>query len=394
VDPATYLLSLEFVDFNNNGAPDLVTVSEGVIENLKVFENESSAGNKAFTPLASDATNIPYIEQPLSGLVTGDYDLNGYVDILALPSAADEVPHVYMNGVNGNGGEFSRSVAFDSISGGNIYGGASHDWNDDGDLDLYLGRGPVGSTDFSESFYFQNMKVTETDTVDVLPGVNFRKIRLHSPHFGNPSAIGAKVQLFHSNGTATAAQWVCGGTGRGTQKSRILTFGIPETASVDSMQVTWPDGYSETKGPSFPGLNSTALLAVEDSRVVAIDASSITGTFTLVPDDLYFEFEYYANRPLADMRVRFFPDPDGTNPSDCLCGGGTNMKVLKEGVSGVTIKITQTGPNEYRHYLKWDNWCCAGDCNYAFGVNGWFGDAMLGPIYGGRMITKICLTGF
>jgi len=397
--PTKNLLALEFADLDNNGTPDLVTASEDAEVNLKIFRNDSAGGNKVFSLLAKAETKLPYIGKRLNGMMVADLDLNGMADILTLPSTADGVPRVFYNGINGSSGEFSRGVAFDEMSVGKMYGGTLHDWNSDGDLDLYLGRGREAQVDTTKFFYYQNMKISGTDTVDVLPGTSFRKIRLYSPKMGNPSAIGAKAQLFHSTAGPSAAQWVSGGSGRGTQRSRILTFGVPAGGTVDSLRITWPDGFTETKDSSFPGLNSTGLLVIEDTRTATIDPSSITGSKTLIVGGIIFEFEFVADRPMDGARAWFKPDHDNINSVtngnvECLCGYQYEWKILKEGVAGVTVEISQIGDNEFLHYIRWDDWCCYQDCEYKFGVNGWFEGVAAGPLDGGWLTTKTCLTGF
>jgi len=236
-------------------------------------------------------------------------------------------------------------------------------------------------------------------TTDLLPNTDFRQVRLYSPHMGNASAIGAKVQLYFSDATQSAAQWVSGGSGRGTQRSRILTFAVPYGATVESMRIKWPDGFTETKDSSFPGINSTGLLVVEDSRTATIDPSSISGSKSLIPGGIIFEFEFVADRPLDSARAWFKPDHNDTNSvfygnEECLCDYLYEWKILKAGTPGVTVEISQIGDNEFRHYIRWDDWCCYGDCVYKFGVNGWYEGVAAGPLDGGWLTTKTCLTGF
>jgi hypothetical protein len=58
---------------------------------------------------------------------------------------------------------------------------------------------------------------------------------------GNPTAIGARVQVTRTDGFVQAFEVYAGG-GYLSQSSSVLTFGLGETSQVRQVRIRWPDG--------------------------------------------------------------------------------------------------------------------------------------------------------
>ncbi len=109
-----------------------------------------------------------------------------------------------------------------SYSNGAAYG----DLDNDGDLDL------VVNNINSKSFVYRNDANLHSEN-------HFLKIRFNGPE-KNPFGIGAEVIINSKDGIRTLQNY----NTRGFQSSLEpnLLFGLGKTASVDSLQVVWPDG--------------------------------------------------------------------------------------------------------------------------------------------------------
>ncbi|MGI8636694.1 MAG: FG-GAP-like repeat-containing protein, partial [Segetibacter sp.] len=109
-----------------------------------------------------------------------------------------------------------------SFSNGAAYG----DLDNDGDLDL------VVNNINSKAFIYRN-------DANELSGNHFLKVRLLGPD-KNPFGIGAEVRIKEKDGVRMLQNY----TTRGFQSSiePCLLFGLGKTTSIDTLQVTWPDG--------------------------------------------------------------------------------------------------------------------------------------------------------
>jgi len=375
-DPPHAVVGAQFVDIDSDGYPDLVTASESAPDNLSLYINDGSLYNPKLDLVAKVTSGMPEVGVPLNNLLTGDFDLNGFIDVMTLPGAYNRTPRLLFNGLSGVGGEFVRTQAFNSIQTGALYGGVANDWNDDGDIDLYLGRPENPISGFSEDFFFQT---ATPDSVDAIPNVKFLKVRLVGNGVeSNTAAIGARAEVWSQSQRIGPSQWVSGGDGRGGQRARTLIFGFPlsQQPSGDQVDVLvmWPDGYEET----FWGvtLNGTAPEKLEDTRIASIDLNSVIAYRNLNSStgDLDWEFVFETNRQLTTPGVEFNSNPVGSgNTIDCFCGQTPGLFSLTNGAYGASVAEEQIGPWTWRYTVDWPGWCCDVSCDYeyrAFGMVG------------------------
>jgi hypothetical protein len=137
----------------------------------------------------------------------------------------------------------AKSLGLDqeSYSNGSLYA----DLDNDGDLDLV-----INNLD-QEAFVYQNQSEKS--------GNNFLRIDLKAEG-QNQHGIGAQVILFTENQTWSQRL----STSRGFQSgpSTTLVFGLGNTASIDSIQVNWPNGTTEI----FPKATSNQALVLSQGQ--------------------------------------------------------------------------------------------------------------------------------
>lgn len=66
---------------------------------------------------------------------------------------------------------------------------------------------------------------------------------------GNPTAVGARITLRRSDGVAQTAEVAAGG-GYLSQQPATQWFGLGETATIDAIEVRWPDGQTSSYKPA------------------------------------------------------------------------------------------------------------------------------------------------
>lgn len=372
VDTPSSIVGAEFVDIDSDGDPDLVTVSETAADNLSIFVNSGGSPAPEFNLVSKQTSRLPEVSVPLNGILTGDFDLNGFVDIATLPNRLSGSPRMLFNGLGEGPGVFSRSVAFDSIQSGPLYGAVANDWNTDGDVDLYLGRGVNIETGNADDFFYQALDKSD---VDQIIGVRYLKVRLVGNRAEtNMSAIGAKVEVLVAAQRIGPTQWVSGGDGRGGQRPRTLVFGFPannQPSGTVDVRVIWPDGKEEI----FWGvaLDTPTPVKLADTRVARIEPNTVLAHKNLnaTTGDIDWVFEWDSNRPLSNAGVRFNPNPTlYGNPPACFCEGVGQVIVVNG--ANATVTEVQTGPWTYHYTVDWPGWCCDTDCTYEFEVFGTF----------------------
>ncbi len=211
-------------DYNNDGFLDLFVTNAGN-EPCYLYKN---LGNGTFARM-----NIGSITSDLGnahGSSWADYDNDGDLDLFVARDGQNN--SLYRN----EGNDVFTSIQNEmTIGGGLSFGSAWADYDNDGDQDLFVAnRKGMGD------FLYNNTKGTCKKWLKIkLVGTN-----------ANKSAIGASVTATAViNGqTVTQTRMVAGQTGGGTggQSSLIVNFGLGNASTVTSIVVRWPSGYTQT----------------------------------------------------------------------------------------------------------------------------------------------------
>jgi len=204
-------------DFDNDGDLDLYLSNAGA-PNILYRNNIIPSGDTTFTQCCSEVSDPNGGEQAL----WGDFDNDGYLDLYLVNY--DDKNKLYLNN---DGSSFSEKAESLSLAdSGYGQGAAWADYDNDGDLDLYLCN------------RFQPNKLYENRS----SSGHWLTINTQG-RISNSFGIGARVGLF-TGGTVQIKDVGCG-NGYYSQSPIPVHFGLGESESVDSVFISWPSGYSQ-----------------------------------------------------------------------------------------------------------------------------------------------------
>ena len=172
-----------------------------------------------------------------------------------------------------------RTAAFGLTQGSFSNGAAYADLENDGDLDL------VVTNLMDPAFVYRNDSERRKDG-------NFLRVRLKGPA-ANPAGIGTKVRIAHDGGIQYQEFHVTRGFHSSVEYA--LHFGLGDTAKVDWLRVTWPDGRMQEIGPE--GANQVIVVDYANAPEPPAGAgSSVAATLMKeVTDAVEVEFVHREN---------------------------------------------------------------------------------------------------
>jgi hypothetical protein len=219
-------------DFDNDGYLDLYLVNSS--EANKMFWNRVSTGEGFL-----DVTSAPLDDSGMGmGVTCGDYDNDGDLDLyLANLNRANKLME------NTSIWQFVDVTTGPLGDTGQSEGVAFGDANNDGDLDLYL----------SNNGFLVTNKLIRNDVVagkSRQSGNNWLHVDLESATTGI-GGIGARVQVIA--GGMSQIREISGGSGYCSQNALTAAFGLGTASVVDTLRIQWPRGQVQVLTGVTPG---------------------------------------------------------------------------------------------------------------------------------------------
>ncbi|MFK7950005.1 MAG: FG-GAP-like repeat-containing protein, partial [Saprospiraceae bacterium] len=216
-------------DYDSDNDLDLFVANSGQQNNFLYTNN----GDGTFTKVTTGA--IVNDGGHSHGSSWADVNNDGWLDLF-VANDQNSVNYLYMNNADGTFSKMDHRLSLFTTGGGNSFGSAFADFDNDGDLDLFVAnhanQGNVLIQNYSQASSnanFINIKLTGTNS--------------------NASAIGAHIELKATiNGTPTwLVREVSGltGGGIGGQNDLRVHFGLGDASVIDSIIVTWPSGFKQ-----------------------------------------------------------------------------------------------------------------------------------------------------
>ena len=251
-------------DYDNDGDMDLY-VPNYFNSNNFLYRND---GLGTFTKIT---TGIIVNDGGSSvGSAWGDYDNDGDLDLF-VSNDNNENNALYEN--NGNG-TFTKITTGDIVNdGGRSNGSVWGDYDNDGDIDLFVTNGDQPTA--QSNFLYKN-DGNSNHWINILSkGIN-----------SNRSAIGTKVVLkTNINGNnITQTQGISGQTGYNAQNSLNVEFGLGNASVIDSLIIIWPNGNIEP----FANISSNQFVTVTEGKgIVGVNPGG-----SILPGDYRLEQNY------------------------------------------------------------------------------------------------------
>ena len=247
-------LACSWGDYNNDGFQDLFVGRFGA--NDLLYRNN---GNGTFTKITTGAI-VTNSSERAEGSAWGDFDNDGDLDLIVGNGGASfGTNYLYRN--DGNGA-FTRITSTEITSRQGCYVGTTWgDYDNDGDLDLFMGNFSGKS-----SSIFRNDQSGNS-------WLNVQCIGTTS----NRSAIGTKVRVKAViNGEEVwQLREISGQTGYNAQNSLRAHFGLGDAVRVDSMVVEWPSGTVDVFSDFLPNKFTTvtergAITGVQEETAILV----------------------------------------------------------------------------------------------------------------------------
>ncbi len=263
--PTGSYVTLVWADFNNDGWFDLVVTGNAVP--LKLYLNR---GDGEFEDVTT-AAGLKFFADYCYALATGDYDNDGDVDLYLANSGGNDI--LYVNQADAT--FIAKDVGSPLIDGpSGVPDGATWvDYNNDGWLDLFKACGDTTPT--PNFLYRNNLPASGI-------GHHWLKLQLQGVA-SNRSAVGARITvraLIGDREVQQTRQILSGGLGPPCAPPGLpVHFGLGDATNVEVVRIEWPSGNVQELTDVPPDQ------AIEIGEIVGITpprpSASLNGAVTL-----------------------------------------------------------------------------------------------------------------
>lgn len=341
-----------WADMNNDGYFDLVVSCAEAGSRVLLNDGQGLFPSSLAIPLPASAGSVG---SHFNGVQVLDHNLDGWQDILLLSRNQDEPSRLFLAKPTQDGIEYvenTHNAALAHTSNG--MGSLAADYTSDGDMDLFIGR-PVASGEF---FY----KTDDQSGANSL-GQRYVKVRLVSPtnDVVNRQAIGAAVSV--TAGSLVQTQLVDGGSGRGGQRDRTLTFGLGDYTGPVSATIGWPGGTQSEVDLIVSGAGTAETVNIVSDAAPAI--SNVNVASLVVPGTTFFDWVFSWDTDVACKTandVLTFDQQGINNP--CWPGWTT----VTPASPGITYTYAAKSGGGYTHTVRIDHEDCNLGCSFRYTV--------------------------
>jgi hypothetical protein len=340
---------LELLDVDRDNDLDFLAAYELLPQEIRLIRSEAGAWIDPEGEVVSAGRSV-------LGVAAGDLDHDGYPEIL-LPSNGESPTALAANVIAEPAFdqvfvEVEDAAGFDDQT-ANVKTLAMADFDNDGDLDVFLGlNGDVA--------HGRVRKAAGVDGDAAVAG-QWLALELIGAE-DNLSAIGAEVSLSDAvTGVPLGWQQVSGRGARSGQPSRRLLFGLKGQENAVEARIVWPLGRVQTEVIQPSGFGQ--IHEIDQEVSYDIDPSSIAFTMVVDPWVIDWRFVWYTDHWTEPTADRVYV----TDPNMCLTqtytiqpGPGVDHYVTYEpSVSGV----------RYRHEMVLNDAPCVPGCRFAYSVS-------------------------
>lgn len=292
ITDSTSTLTITSSDYDNDGDLDIFCGTQTNYGPATDFLYRNN-GNGTFTDVTVSSGLVSYSYS--WGADWGDFNNDGYMDLYIANSNAPN--QLFKNNGNGTFSDVTSQYGVGDPTATYSCGWA--DYDNDGDLDLYVANGQTGTDKL-----YRNDGSTFTDVapqagtndtrhssciswgdynndgfLDVYLNNNGTENRLYKNNGGNGnkwviiklrgvtsnrSAIGARVKV--KAGSLTMIREVSGGSGGKGQNSLPVEFGLGGASIIDSVIVRWPSGLVQ----GFAGVSPNTIYSLAEGQPLGI----------------------------------------------------------------------------------------------------------------------------
>ncbi len=232
-------------DYDNDGDLDLFVSNAGNQNNF-LYQNN---GDETFTKI----TNSPITNDQghSHGSAWADYDNDGDLDLFV---SNDQGQDNFLYSNDGNGG-FTKTINQITQDSGDSFGAAWADFDNDGDLDLY-----VANHNANQNFIYENSRGRcQNKSCIVLNGTSSNRSAIGTKIFLKANIYGKSIWQMREISAQT-------GGGIGGQNELKTIFGLGNATAIDSIIVKWSSGYQQII--TNPNINDCLTIEEENASEI------------------------------------------------------------------------------------------------------------------------------